>query len=179
MAFRRADDVLRQGVQSIAELILIPGEINLDFADVTTIMKNAGPAWMAIGTGSGEDKAIEAAEMAISSPLLEQTIDGAKGVLFTITGGSDLSINEIEQASQTISSVVDPNANIIFGTVTDQKMENEMRITLIGTGFPVADKPTPRMSETKEPFSTPSSSPNIQQKSTGTDDLDIPPFLRK
>ena len=177
MAFRRADDVLRQGVQSIAELILIPGEINLDFADVTTIMKNAGPAWMAIGTGTGEDKAIEAAEMAISSPLLEQTIDGAKGVLFNITGGSDLSINEIEQASQTISSVVDPDANIIFGTVTDQKMENEMRITLIGTGFPVTDKPTPRMSETKEPFSTPS--PNTQQKSAGADDLDIPPFLRK
>ena len=136
MAFRRADDVLRQGVQSIAELILVPGEINLDFADVTTIMKNAGPAWMAIGTGKGEDKAIEAAEMAISSPLLEQTIDGAKGVLFNITGGSDLSINEIEQASQTISSVVDPDANIIFGTVTDERLNNEMRITLIGTGFP-------------------------------------------
>ena len=179
MAFRRADDVLRQGVQSIAELILIPGEINLDFADVTTIMKNAGPAWMAIGTGRGQDKAIEAAEMAISSPLLEQTIDGAKGVLFNITGGSDLSISEIEQASQTISSVVDPDANIIFGTVTDQKMENEMRITLIGTGFPVTDKPTPRMSETKEPFTGPSPSSNIQKKSTGTDDLDIPPFLRK
>mgnify|MGYP001194912303 FL=1 len=179
MAFRRADDVLRQGVQAIAELILIPGEINLDFADVTTIMKNAGPAWMAIGTGRGQDKAIEAAEMAISSPLLEQTIDGAKGVLFNITGGSDLSISEIEQASQTISSVVDPDANIIFGTVTDQKMENEMRITLIGTGFPVTDKPTPRMSETKEPFTGPSPSSNIQKKSTGTDDLDIPPFLRK
>ena len=179
MAFRRADDVLRQGVQAIAELILIPGEINLDFADVTTIMKNAGPAWMAIGTGRGQDKAIEAAEMAISSPLLEQTIDGAKGVLFNITGGSDLSISEIEQASQTISSVVDPDANIIFGTVTDQKMENEMRITLIGTGFPVTDKPTPRMSETKEPFTGPSPSSNIQNKSTGTDDLDIPPFLRK
>ena len=136
MAFRRADDVLRQGVQSIAELILVPGEINLDFADVTTIMKNAGPAWMAIGTGKGEDKAIDAAEMAISSPLLEQTIDGAKGVLFNITGGSDLSINEIEQASQTISSVVDPEANIIFGTVTDERLNNEMRITLIGTRFP-------------------------------------------
>ena len=179
MAFRRADDVLRQGVQSIAELILIPGEINLDFADVTAIMKNAGPAWMAIGTGKGQDKAIEAAEMAISSPLLEQTIDGAKGVLFNITGGSDLSINEIEQASKTISSVVDPDANIIFGTVTDQKMENEMRITLIGTGFPITDKPTPRMSETKEPFSGPSPSSNTQKKSAGTDDLDIPPFLRK
>ena len=99
--------------------------------------------------------------------------------MFNITGGSDLSINEIEQASQTISSVVDPNANIIFGTVTDQKMENEMRITLIGTGFPVSDKPTPRISETKEPFSTPSSPTNIQQKNAGTDDLDIPPFLRK
>ena len=139
MAFRRADDVLRQGVQSIAELILTPGEINLDFADVTTIMKNAGPAWMAIGTGKGEDKAIEAAEMALSSPLLEQTIDGAKGVLFNITGGSDLSINEIEQASQTISSVVDPEANIIFGTVTDERLNNEMRITLIGTGFPKSE----------------------------------------
>ena len=180
MAFRRADDVLRQGVQSIAELILTPGEINLDFADVTTIMKNAGPAWMAIGTGKGEDKAIEAAEMALSSPLLEQTIDGAKGVLFNITGGSDLSINEIEQASQTISSVVDPDANIIFGTVTDERLNNEMRITLIGTGFPSLNQPAQQ--------SRPQRSPNTQEsnqqspkpnQSNNSNDLDIPPFLRK
>ena len=179
MAFRRADDVLRQGVQSIAELILVPGEINLDFADVTTIMKNAGPAWMAIGTGKGEDKAIEAAEMAISSPLLEQTIDGAKGVLFNITGGSDLSINEIEQASQTISSVVDPDANIIFGTVTDERLNNEMRITLIGTGFPSLE--SPYKSEKNETNISSSDRPLSNQESSrnNKNDLDIPPFLRK
>ena len=180
MAFRRADDVLRQGVQSIAELILVPGEINLDFADVTTIMKNAGPAWMAIGTGKGEDKAIEAAEMAISSPLLEQTIDGAKGVLFNITGGSDLSINEIEQASQTISSVVDPEANIIFGTVTDERLNNEMRITLIGTGFPTLN--SSYKSEKTESNRTSINRSNTSQESSNSNnqnDLDIPPFLRK
>ena len=180
MAFRRADDVLRQGVQSIAELILVPGEINLDFADVTTIMKNAGPAWMAIGTGKGEDKAIEAAEMAISSPLLEQTIDGAKGVLFNITGGSDLSINEIEQASQTISSVVDPDANIIFGTVTDERLNNEMRITLIGTGFPTLN--SSYKSEKTESNRTSINRSNTNQESSNSNnqnDLDIPPFLRK
>ena len=177
MAFRRADDVLRQGVQSIAELILTPGEINLDFADVTTIMKNAGPAWMAIGTGKGEDKAIEAAEMALSSPLLEQTIDGAKGVLFNITGGSDLSINEIEQASQTISSVVDPEANIIFGTVTDERLNNEMRITLIGTGFPSMNQ-TPQQSRSQRTTNTQETKPKTNT-SNNPNDLDIPPFLRK
>lgn len=180
MAFRRADDVLRQGVQSIAELILVPGEINLDFADVTTIMKNAGPAWMAIGTGKGEDKAIEAAEMAISSPLLEQTIDGAKGVLFNITGGSDLSINEIEQASQTISSVVDPDANIIFGTVTDERLNNEMRITLIGTGFPTLNSSyKSEKTESNRPSINRSNTSQESSNSNNQNDLDIPPFLRK
>ena len=180
MAFRRADDVLRQGVQSIAELILVPGEINLDFADVTTIMKNAGPAWMAIGTGKGEDKAIDAAEMAISSPLLEQTIDGAKGVLFNITGGSDLSINEIEQASQTISSVVDPDANIIFGTVTDERLNNEMRITLIGTGFPTLNGSyKSEKTESNRPSINRSNTSQESSNSNNQNDLDIPPFLRK
>tara|TARA_B110000438_G_scaffold76457_1_gene76635 strand:+ start:3708 stop:4781 length:1074 start_codon:yes stop_codon:yes gene_type:complete len=177
MAFKRADDVLRQGVQSIAELILVPGEINLDFADVTTIMKNAGPAWMAIGTGKGEDKAIEAAEMAISSPLLEQTIDGAKGVLFNITGGSDLSISEIEKASQTISSVVDPEANIIFGTVTDERLNNEMRITIIGTGFPKSEFNSPAPKHEIRDIN--SSMPKSKSAEINKDDLDIPPFLRK
>ena len=180
MAFKRADDVLRQGVQSIAELILVPGEINLDFADVTTIMRNAGPAWMAIGTGKGENKALEAAEMALSSPLLEQTIDGAKGVLFNITGGTDLSISEIEIASQTISSVVDPDANIIFGTVTDERLTNEMRITLIGTGFPKTEFTSPN-SQNKTRSNSLDSSSQTQSKSSNIDqnDLDIPPFLRK
>ena len=138
MAFRMADDVLRQGVQSIAELILMPGEINLDFADVRAVMDNAGPAWMAIGKGSGENRAIEAAEEAINSPLLEVEIAGAKGVIFNITGGTDLTLDEVQRASEVIASTVHPDANIIFGTVTDPKMENEVKLTIIATGFPVA-----------------------------------------
>ena len=120
----------------------LPKQISLVAVSKTKPISDILEAYTAGQRIFGENKALEAAEMALSSPLLEQTIDGAKGVLFNITGGSDLSINEIEQASKTISSVVDPDANIIFGTVTDQKMENEMRITLIGTGFPITDKPT-------------------------------------
>ena len=136
-AFKMADNVLRQGVQSIAELILVPGEINLDFADVRSVMQNAGPAWMAIGKGSGPDRAIEASEQAINSPLLEVDIEGATGVLFNITGGSDLTLDEVHQASEVISNRVHPDANIIFGTVTDHSMENEIRMTVIATGFKV------------------------------------------
>ena len=137
-AFKMADDILRQGVQSIAELILVPGEINLDFADVRAVMENAGPAWMAIGKGSGEHRAVQAAEQAIDSPLLEVAVDGATGVIFNITGGSDLTLEEVHQAAEVISARVHPNANIIFGTVTDPKMENEVKLTVIATGFPVA-----------------------------------------
>ncbi len=137
-AFKMADNVLRQGVQSIAELILVPGEINLDFADVRAVMQNAGPAWMAIGKGSGPDRAAEAAEEAINSPLLEVDIDGATGVLFNITGGTDLTLDEVHQASEVLSNRVHPDANIIFGTVTDPSMENEIRMTVIATGFRVA-----------------------------------------
>lgn len=137
-AFKMADNVLRQGVQSIAELILVPGEINLDFADVKAVMTNAGHAWMAIGKGSGPDRAIEAAEEAINSPLLEVDIDGATGVLFNITGGTDLTLDEVHQASEVISSRVHPDANIIFGTVTDANLDNEIRMTVIATGFNVA-----------------------------------------
>jgi cell division protein FtsZ len=137
-AFKMADDVLRQGIQSIAELILVPGEINLDFADVRAVMDNAGPAWMAIGTGSGENRAIDAAEQAINSPLLEVEIAGSKGVIFNITGGTDLTLDEVQRASEVIASTVHPDANIIFGTVTDPKMENEVKLTIIATGFPVA-----------------------------------------
>lgn len=134
-AFRMADDVLRQGVQSIAELILVPGEINLDFADVRSVMKSAGPAWMAIGHGQGEDRAMQAAEAALSSPMLEVSIEGATGVIFNISGGRDLTLDEVNTASEIISSKVDPDANIIFGMVTDPQIQNEVTITVIATGF--------------------------------------------
>jgi cell division protein FtsZ len=137
-AFKMADDVLSQGIRSIAELILVPGEINLDFSDVRAVMDNAGPAWMAIGKGTGDNRAIEAAEQAINSPLLEVEIAGAKGVIFNITGGTDLTLDEVQRASEVIASTVHPEANIIFGTVTDPKMENEVKLTIIATGFPVA-----------------------------------------
>ena len=137
VAFRMADDVLRQGVQSIAELILVPGESNLDFADVRSVMRGAGPAWMAIGHGEGEDRATKAAEAALSSPMLEVSIEGAKGVIFNISGGRDLTLDEVNTASEIISSKVDPDANIIFGMITDPQVQNELTITVIATGFPV------------------------------------------
>ncbi len=139
-AFRMADGILQQGVQSIAELILVPGEINLDFADARAVMENAGPAWMAIGRGSGPDGAVTAAKEAVSSPLLEVSIEGATGVIFNITGGADLTLEKVHQAAQVISEMVHPDANIIFGSVTDPKLENEVKLTVIATGFPVDDE---------------------------------------
>ena len=138
-AFKMADDVLRQGIQSIAELILCPGEINLDFADVKAVMDGAGAAWMAIGKGSGENRAVEAAEEALQSPLLEVEVTGAKGVIFNVTGGPDVTIHEVQTASEIVASTVHPEANIIYGQTTDPKMENEIKITLIATGFPSAN----------------------------------------
>lgn len=138
-AFRMADDVLRQGVQSIAELILVPGEINLDFADVRSVMKGAGPAWMAIGHGTGEGRAVKAAEAALESPMLEVSIEGAQGVIFNISGGRDLTLDEVNSASEIISGKVDPDANIIFGMVTDPQIQDEVTITVIATGFPVEE----------------------------------------
>ena len=134
-AFKLADDVLRMGVQSIAELVTVPGEINLDFADIQAIMQDAGPAWMSIGWGIGEHRAREAAQRAISNPLLDVSIDGARGVLFNITGGSDLKLMELHEAADVIQRKVDPEANIIFGMATDTKMENEIKLTIIATGF--------------------------------------------
>ena len=167
--FRMADDVLRQGVQSIAELILVPGEINLDFADVKTIMKKAGPAWMAIGKGSGEDRAIKAAKNAIESPLLEMSIEGAKGVIFNVTGGTDLKVSEVQQASEIIAREAHPDANIIFGMVTDPKMENEIKLTVIATGFPDMEISFEDQDKIEKTL-----------KETIEDDtaLDLPPFLR-
>jgi len=134
-AFKIADDVLRHGVQGIADLITIPGLINLDFADIRTIMRNSGSAMMGMGRASGENRAVEAAKQAIASPLLEETIEGATGVVLNITGGESLSLHEVHDAADVIYSAVDPDANILFGSVIDEKLQDEIVITVIATGF--------------------------------------------
>jgi cell division protein FtsZ len=139
-AFRIADDVLRQGVESIAELVTVPGEINLDFADVRTVMAGAGPAWMAIGHGRGEERAVEAARDAMASPLLDVPVEGATRVLLNITGGEDLMLQEVQAAAAFVAQLVDPEANIIFGMVTDPRMDDEVRVTVIATGLPAGDE---------------------------------------
>lgn len=134
-AFKIVDDVLRQGVQGIADLITMHGMINVDFADVKTVMSEAGSALMGIGVASGDNRAIDAAKAAIDSPLLDLSIDGAKGVLFNVTGGYDLGMHEIDEAAKVITDATDPEANIIFGAVIDESMQGEMKITVIATGF--------------------------------------------
>jgi cell division protein FtsZ len=167
-AFRIADDVLRQGVQGISDLIAVPGLINLDFADVKTIMLEQGSALMGIGIGSGDNRAVVAAEAAIKSPLLETSIDGARGVLLNITGGPNLGLFEVNEAAEIIASAADPEANIIFGSVIDEEFGDEVRVTVIATGFDA--KPTKQVpsggEQTKfEPFKNP--------------DLDIPAWMRR
>ena len=170
-AFKLADDVLRLGVQSITELITNAGEINLDFADVQSIMRDAGPAWMSIGWGSGESRARDAAQQAITNPLMDVSIEGANGVLFNITGGSDLKLTELHEAAEVIQRVVDPEANIIFGMTTDAKMENEIKLTIIATGFPTTETLLERdMAKTVEA---------VSRIETNEDSLDLPPFLRR
>ncbi|MCL5040788.1 MAG: cell division protein FtsZ, partial [Firmicutes bacterium] len=166
-AFRIADDVLRQGVQGISDLIAVPGLINLDFADVKTIMLETGSALMGIGVGHGENRAAEAAKAAVSSPLLETSIEGAKGVLLSITGGPDLGLFEVNEAAEIISQAADPEANIIFGAVIDENMKDQIRVTVIATGF---DSKT----EKKEPLAD-----ELEIKPFSSDDLDIPAFLRR
>src|SRR5580765_5368345 len=161
-AFRMADDILRQGVQGITDLITVPGLINLDFADVRTIMREAGSALMGIGEAQGDNRAAEAARAAISSPLLETTLDGATGILLNITGGPDLGLAEVDEAAQVVTNAADSNANVIFGAVIDDSMGDEVRVTAIATGFggrprrrrreavagaPVGEAPTPRPAE--------------------------------
>ncbi|NLL17768.1 MAG: cell division protein FtsZ [Clostridia bacterium] len=165
-AFRIADDVLRQGVQGISDLIAIPGLINLDFADVKTIMSQTGSALMGIGRATGEKRATEAARMAISSPLLETSIDGAQGVLLNITGGNDLGLHEVNEAAQIISSAAAESANIIFGAVIDEDLKDEIRITVIATGFDQKSK-MPKMP------------PELEMKPFSSDDIVIPAFLRR
>jgi cell division protein FtsZ len=140
-AFRVVDDVLRQGVQGISDLITVPGLINLDFADVKTIMRDAGSSMMGIGIGTGDNRAVEAARAAVSSPLLEVNITGARGILFNVTGGSDLGLFEVNEAAEVIKEAADPEANIIFGTVIDDRMRDEVKVTVIATGFDATRKP--------------------------------------
>ena len=137
-AFRVADDVLRQGIQGISELITVPGLINLDFADVRSIMSEGGAALMAVGRGSGETRAADAANEAISSRLLDVTIDGARGILFNVTGGPDLSLFEVNEAAEIIRETAHPDANIIFGAVIDETLSDEVRVTVVATGFDIA-----------------------------------------
>jgi len=191
-AFKLADDVLKQGVQGVSDLITIPGLVNLDFADVRTIMIDKGLAHMGVGTGTGDNRAQQAAKEAISSPLLETSIVGATGVLLNITGGSDLGLLEINEAAEIVQEAADPDANIIFGAVIDESLKEEIRITVIATGFE-----TERIRKNSDSFSisTPSSSVNIKNDtktevaatvdridridSYNENDLEIPTFLRR
>ena len=177
-AFRIADEVLRQGVQSIAELVTVPGEINLDFADVKTVMSGAGPAWMAIGHGRGENRAVEAARAAMASPLLDAPIEGATRVLLNITGGIDLTLQEVQSAADFVSKLVDPEANIIFGMVTDPKMDDEVRVTVIATGLITGDASLDQSLE--EMLGMGQAESGEQQSHEDTEPgVELPNFLRK
>ena len=185
-AFKVADDVIRQGVQGISDIITIPGMINVDFADVKTIMENQGTALMGIGHGSGEQKAVAAAEQACASPLLETTIDGARGVLINITGGADLTLTEVYEAADTIYRACDAeNVNVIFGTVIDESLANEVRITVLATGFdapgrqaqPILAKAAAMLGEETAP--KPSASMESVEALFPESELDIPAFLRR
>lgn len=192
-AFRVADSVLSHGVQGISDLIVTPGLINVDFADVRTIMNNSGSALMGIGTGSGENRASAAARMAIASPLLEVTVEGAKGVLFNITGGKDLTMSEVDEASKMISSAVDPDANIIFGATIDEALVDQIRITVIATGFDEARRTLSGLTNNYRPATplyqqTPSSqdeedeekpAQRSENETPEEDEFDIPAFLRQ
>ncbi len=159
-AFKVADDVLRQGVQGISDLITVHGLINLDFADVKTVMKNAGSALMGIGRASGDNRAVEAAQQAIESPLLEVSIDGARGILFNVIGGNDISMHEINTAAETITAAADPDANIIFGATINPELEGEIIITVVATGFDAAYFANRAASAIASPSSTTSDEAN-------------------
>ena len=181
-AFRMADDVLRQGVQGISDLIAVTGTVNLDFADVKTIMLNTGMAHMGIGRASGENRAEDAAKQAVQSPLLETSIEGARGVIINITGGEDLGLHEVNTAAELVQRSVDPEANIIFGTVTDPDMKDEIQITVIATGFEKNEVRNPSNVNsfvTKNWDTKSTSKPSSSDMNSSQGDLDIPAFLRK
>jgi cell division protein FtsZ len=180
-AFRMVDDILRQGVQGITDLITVPGLINLDFADVRTIMKDAGSALMGIGSARGDNRAVEAARMAISSPLLEQTLDGATGILLNVTGGPDLGLAEVDEAAEVVRSAADSNANVIFGAAIDEAMGDEVRVTAIATGFGArptrrrrAEAPVGAAVASTERERPPFSAPSVRDV-----EIDIPSFLKE
>lgn len=204
-AFTVVDDVLRQGVQGISDLITVHGIINVDFADVKTIMADAGSALMGIGRGTGDNRAVEAARAAIDSPLLELSIDGAKGILFNITGGPDLSMYEIDEAAKIITEAADPDANIIFGSIVDESMSGEVKITVIATGFDEElsikkpSKPQTQQAPSYQGY-TPPPQPNqfspfidraveeqadqmpaqeVGEPETNEDELEVPAFIRR
>ena len=179
-AFKMADDVLRQGVQGISDLIAIPGLVNLDFADVKTIMLNTGMAHMGIGRASGENRAEDAAKQAIQSPLLETSIEGARGVIINITGGSNLGLHEVNTAAELVQRSVDPEANIIFGAVIDESLDEDIVITVIATGFEKEDDKVPSLSDITSKSWSPKPITSSSVESTNSNgDLDIPTFLRK
>jgi len=170
-AFKLADDVLRHGVQAISEVITVPGLINLDFADVKAVMKNAGPAWMSMGVGSGKDRAVNAAKEALASPLLDVSLDGSRGVLFNIVGGSSLTLNEVNAAADVIKQAVDPDANIIFGVAQDPRMDSEVRITLVATGFTSTVGQAKAVGDDEQT--------RLLRELKSEDELDVPSFLRR
>jgi cell division protein FtsZ len=178
-AFRVADDVLRQGVQGISDLITLPGLINLDFADVRTIMSDAGPALLGIGMGHGEKRAIDAAAQAVSSPLLETTLEGAKSILLSITGGSDLSLWEVNEAAQAVAEAAHPDANIIFGAMVDGKLEEQVWVTVVATGY--GDKRQARSEERRPGLREPAGEPRVSRMSRPQRDtridVDVPEFI--
>ena len=182
-AFRMADDVLRQGVQGISDLIAVTGTVNLDFADVKTIMKDTGMAHMGIGRASGENRAEDAAKQAIQSPLLETSIEGARGVIINITGGNDLGLQEANTAAELVQRSVDPEANIIFGVVTDENLGDEISITVIATGFEQQEPPISSIGVENLVTNTwnkkINSIPTPVENKDNQNDLDIPSFLRK
>jgi cell division protein FtsZ len=171
-AFRVADDVLRQGIQGISELITVPGLINLDFADVRAIMSEGGAALMAVGKAGGDTRASDAAQSAVTSTLLDVTIDGARGILFNVTGGPNLSLFEVNEAAEIIRAKAHPEANIIFGAVIDEGLGDEIRITLIATGFDAMSQRKPYVAGKKKTIEFP-----VQR--FDQDDMDIPAFLRR
>ena len=178
-AFKMADDVLRQGVQGISDLIAIPGLVNLDFADVKTIMLNTGMAHMGIGRASGENRAEDAAKQAIQSPLLETSIEGARGVIINITGGSNLGLHEVNTAAELVQRSVDPEANIIFGAVIDESLDEDIVITVIATGFEKEEDKVPSIGDITSKSWTPKTSTIASDTTNASGDLDIPTFLRK
>lgn len=190
-AFRVADDVLRQGIQGITELIVKPALVNLDFADVRTVMSERGIAHMGIGVGYGDNKTMDAAKQAIQSPLLETSIEGARGILYNVTGDPSMSLLEIEEAANLIRQAADPEANIFFGADTDDSLEDEVRITVIATGFNGVRKPKPAVKEEIDvpdnsmeevdfvPVKPEKKGPVLGSFADTSNDLDIPPFLRR